>query len=120
MFLNQLQLHYKNDATMRDSCEEWQDWGVDEFITNLEALWPQNPEPTDMTFLQAVKAWKFCYDLSDESIVGIHFLNYSRFTVAMTSERRATMHEQSSCYMRSCTFQIRPTGKFASQKSKPK
>ena len=68
-FLDQLQLHYKTDATMRDSCEEWQDWGVDKFIANLEALWPQNPEPTDMTFLQAVKAWKFCYDISDESIV---------------------------------------------------
>ena len=58
---------------MRDSCEEWQDRGVDKFITNLEALWPQNPEPTDMTFLQAVKAWKFCYDLSDESVVGTSF-----------------------------------------------
>ena len=68
-FVNQLQLHYKNDATMRDACEEWQDWGVDKFISNLEALWPQNPEPTDMTFLQAVKAWKFDYDLLDESVI---------------------------------------------------
>ena len=49
------------------------DWSVDKFITNPEALWPQNPEPTDMTFLQAVKAWKFCYDLSDESVVGTSF-----------------------------------------------
>ena len=72
-FLNELQLHYHNDATMRDSCEGWQDWGVDKFITNLEALWPQNAEPTDMTFLQAVKAWKFCYDLSDESVVKTSF-----------------------------------------------
>ena len=30
-------------------------------------------EPTDMTFLHAVKAWKFCYDLSDESVVGTSF-----------------------------------------------
>ena len=28
--LNQLQLHYKNDATMRDSCKGWPDWGVDD------------------------------------------------------------------------------------------
>ena len=54
---------------MRDACEEWQEWGVDKFISNLEALWPQNPEPSDMTFLRAVKAWKFNYDLLDESVI---------------------------------------------------
>ena len=54
---------------MRDACEEWQEWGVDKFISNLEALSPQNAEPSDMTFLQAVKAWKFDCDLLDESVI---------------------------------------------------
>ena len=56
-FVNNLQLHYMSDSALRASCVDWKDWEREFFITKLQALYPQNPDAIDKTFLQAIKDW---------------------------------------------------------------
>ena len=60
---------YHADQALRDSCKGWREWSREYFTKNLKAFWPQNPELTGLSFLQAFKAWNFQYDLIDESVV---------------------------------------------------
>ena len=43
------------------------------FISQLHALYPQNSDAIDMTFLQAVKDWRLLYDCMDETVVSKSF-----------------------------------------------
>ena len=72
-FVDNLQLHHMGDITLRASCIDWKEWKRDFFISQLHALYPQNPDAIDMTFLQAVKDWRLLYDCMDETIVNKSF-----------------------------------------------
>ena len=60
-FVDNLQLHHMGDSTLRASCVDWKDWKREFFITQLQALHPQNPDAIDKTFLQAIKDWRLLY-----------------------------------------------------------
>ena len=49
--VDNLQLHHLSDITLRASCVDWKDWDREFFITQLHALYPQNPDAIDKTFL---------------------------------------------------------------------
>ena len=72
-FVDNLQLHHMGDITLRASCIDWKEWKREFFISQLHALYPQNPDAIDMTFLQAVKDWRLLYDCMDETIVNKSF-----------------------------------------------
>ena len=84
-FVDNLQLHHLSDSTLRASCVDWKDWDREFFITQLHALYPQNPNAIDKTFLQAIKDWRLLYDCMDETIVKKSFDSlleiHNRYTV---------------------------------------
>ena len=69
-FVDNLQLHHMGDITLRASCMDWKEWKQ---ISQLHALYPQNPDAIDMTFLEAVKDWRLLYDCMDGTIVNKSF-----------------------------------------------
>ena len=83
--MDNLQLHHLDNITLRASCVNWKDWDRDFFITQLHALYPQNPDAIDKTFLQAIKDWRLLYDCLDESVVRKSFDSlleiHNRYTV---------------------------------------
>ena len=60
-FVDNLQLHHMGDSAVRASCVDWKDWKSEFFSTQLQALYPQNPDAIDKTFLQAIKDWRLLY-----------------------------------------------------------
>ena len=57
----------------------------DFFISQLQALYPQNPDAIDKTFLQAIKDWRLLCDCMDETVVEKSFGSlleiHDRYTV---------------------------------------
>ena len=84
-FVDNLQLHHLGDSTLRTSCVDWKDWDREFFITQLHALYPQNPDAIDKTFLQAIKDWRLLYDCMGETIVKKSFDSlleiHNRYTI---------------------------------------
>ena len=84
-FVDNLQLHHLSDSTLRASYVDWKDWDREFFITQLHALYPQNSNAIDKTFLQAIKDWRLLYDCMDETIVKKSFDSlfeiHNRYTV---------------------------------------
>ena len=68
-FVNNLQLHHMGDSALRASCVDWKDWKRDFFISQLRALYLQNPDAIEKTFLQAIKDWRLLYDCMEETFV---------------------------------------------------
>ena len=67
-FVDNLQLHHMSDSALRASCVDWKDWKSEFFITQLQALYPQNPDAIDKTFLQAIKDWRGGEDCMKETV----------------------------------------------------
>ena len=76
-FVDNLQLHHKGDSAVLASCVDWKEWKREFFISQLHALYPQNPDAIDMTFLQAIKDWRLLYDCLDETVVNKSFVALS-------------------------------------------
>ena len=66
-FVDNLQLHHMGAS--RASCIDWKEWKRDFFISQLQALYPQNPDAIDKAFLQAIKDWRLLYNCMDETVV---------------------------------------------------
>ena len=90
-FVDNLQLHHLSDITLRASCVDWKDWDREFFITQLRALYPQNPDAIDKTFLQVIKDWRLLYDCMDETIVKKSFDSlleiHNRYTVREVADK---------------------------------
>ena len=73
------------DSALRASCIDWKEWERDFFISQLHALYPQNPDAIDKTFLQAIKDWRLLYDCTDETVVEKSFDSlleiHNRYTI---------------------------------------
>ena len=63
----------------------WKEWERDFFISQLQALYPQNPDAIDKIFLQAIKDWRLLYDCTDETVVEKSFDSlleiHNRYTI---------------------------------------
>ena len=83
-FVDNLQLHHMGDSALRASCIDWKEWKKD-FISQHQALYPQNPDAIDKTFLQAIKDWRLLCDCMDETVVEKSFDSlleiHDRYTV---------------------------------------
>ena len=66
-FVDNLQLHHMGSS--RASCIDWKELKRDFFISQLQALYPQNPDAIDKAFLQAIKDWRLLYNCMDETVV---------------------------------------------------
>ena len=83
--MNNLQLHHMGDSALRACCIDWKEWKRDFFISQLQALYPQNLDAIDKTFLQATKDWRLLCDWMDETVVEKSFDSlleiHDRYTV---------------------------------------
>ena len=66
-FVDNLQLHHM--GALRASWIDSKEWKRDFFISQLQALHPQNPDAIDKIFLQAIKDWRLLYNCMDETVV---------------------------------------------------
>ena len=93
-FVDNLQLHHMGDSTLRASCIDWKELKRDFFISQLQALYPQNSDFIDMTFLQAIKDWRLLYDCMDETVVSKSFDTLLEIHHRYTAKRRVTRSKQ--------------------------
>ena len=67
ILLDRFQNLYFANAIARQECENWRSWDRAKFVAHLEMLIPLEKK-TAMTFLEAVKAFHFEFDVFDETV----------------------------------------------------